>query len=191
MKQNNFEDPAHNIPDKHGAKPGWKTYLAFALLFIFLFTIGWGMQHSSKGSVKIGKPAPEFELLTFNGEQVSLDTLQGKVILLNFWSSWCSPCELEAPELENAWQNLGNHEEVIFVGIAHADTESAARDFAARYNYSFPNGRDLGSKIADAYRVRAVPESFLIDPEGIIVAIKFGPFQSADEIITFIENGLN
>ena len=191
MENKIFKEPAQNSSRSHSSKPGWKTYLAFALLFVFLFMIGWGMQHSSMGSVKIGKPAPEFELLTFDGQQVSSDALQGKVILLNFWASWCGPCELEAPVIESAWQQFENDESMIFIGVAYGDTESAARNFAQEHQFTFPNGRDLGSKLSDAYHVRAVPETFLIDAQGTIAAVKFGPFQSPDEIITFIKNGLN
>ncbi len=188
MEPNDINHITEESTDAHVPKPGWRTYLVFGVLFAFLFLMAWGILYKQSSALKIGAPAPAFSLETYDGSLVSLDDLKGRVVLINFWSSWCDPCDQEAPEIESAWQYFKTDDRVAFVGIAYADTQSGARQFIEDHQITFPNGADLGSEISDAYRVRAVPESFLIDPQGNLASIKFGPFESEEEIISRIED---
>jgi cytochrome c biogenesis protein CcmG/thiol:disulfide interchange protein DsbE len=108
------------------------------------------------------------------------------VLLINFWASWCVPCEQEAAELEQAYQ-MYQDDEVVFLGVDYVDTETEARAYLARFGITYPNGPDLGTRISQAFRIRGVPESYLVAPDGTIVSVKIGPYLSLQEIIDSIE----
>ena len=188
MEPNDIKHTTEVSTEAHRSRPRWQTYLVFSVLFAFLFLMAWGILYNQSSDLKVGSPAPAFSLETYDGSLVSLDDLKGRVVLINFWSSWCDPCDTEAPEIESAWQYFKTEDRIAFVGIAYADTQSGARRFIEDHQITFPNGADLGSEISNAYRVRAVPESFLIDPQGNLAAVKYGAFESEDEIISLIED---
>jgi cytochrome c biogenesis protein CcmG/thiol:disulfide interchange protein DsbE len=97
-----------------------------------------------------------------------LDGLRGKVVVVNFWASWCFPaCYEEAPVLEAAWR-LYKNKDVVIVGVNVQDTEKAAKEFMDRFQFTFPNGPDPGGKISIDYGVYGIPETFVLDKEGRI-----------------------
>ena len=122
----------------------------------------------------VGKPAAPFTLRTFAGEDVSLDALRGRVVVLNFWASWCTPaCYEEAPALERgwrAWQDRG----VTFVGVNIQDREEPARAFLAQFGHTVPNAADVGGRVSVDYGVYGVPETFFIDRAGRVRAKHVG-----------------
>ncbi|NOZ05695.1 MAG: TlpA family protein disulfide reductase [Chloroflexi bacterium] len=132
-----------------------------------------GLRYRAAGRVDKG-PAPAFTLQLFDGGQVSLDELQGKAVVLNFWASWCKPCAEEAAVLEAGWRQYKD-KGIVFVGVDYIDTEPDARAYLKRYGISYPNGPDLGSKISYAYRMQGVPETFFISPDGRILDVYIGP----------------
>jgi len=166
----------------------WIKVIPFLALFVFLVLIGWGIMTRGQQVIKKGEPAPDFTLQTYSGQTISLSDLQGKIVLLNFWASWCTPCETEAPAIEAAWQQYKDNDQVIFLGVAYADTNKGAGQFIKAQGISYLNGPDLGAKISDAYQVHAVPETYLIDGQGDLVLIKVGPFKTEREIVALIEN---
>jgi cytochrome c biogenesis protein CcmG/thiol:disulfide interchange protein DsbE len=115
----------------------------------------------------IGKPAPPFTLTLFDGSRLSLEEMRGKVVFLNFWASWCPPCRAEARMLEAAWQAYKDRD-VVFVGANIQDQEPSARAFIEEFGVTYPNGIDRGSRIAIAYGVWGLPETFVIDRQGRI-----------------------
>ena len=82
----------------------WGSIIAWVALFGLLVVVALGLLRAQRGPVGIGQPAPDFELQSFNGETIRLADLKGKVVVVNFWASWCIPCEQEAAELEEAWR---------------------------------------------------------------------------------------
>ena len=116
----------------------------------------------------VGRPASAFALTAFDGAPVSLETLRGKVVVLNFWASWCNPaCYDEAPALERAWRTY-RERGVIVVGVDMQDTTEAAQTFIRRFGLTFPNAPDAGGKVAVDYGVYGVPETFFVGRDGVI-----------------------
>lgn len=181
---NSIPEPNQDIPE--GKPPVWAILFAFAVLLIFLGFVGWGLMHAQQGPIVVGQKAPDFQLITFSGEEFRKADLEGKIVVINFWASWCSPCENEAPFLENAWQEFSKTNDVQFIGVDYVDTEPEALDFIAKLGISYPNGADTGTKISDAYRITGVPETFVLDQSGTITYIQIGPFTDADELIEVI-----
>jgi cytochrome c biogenesis protein CcmG/thiol:disulfide interchange protein DsbE len=152
-------------------------WLILGLLFGFLGLVGLGLYRSQAGQLSHGS-APDFTLQQFDGGAFRLSEQRGKVVMLDFWASWCIPCREEALKLEALW---GEYQArgVVFVGVAYADTETGARAFLDEFNISYPNGPDLGTRISQAYRMRGVPEKFLIDRCGQIRQVVVGPVSHA------------
>jgi peroxiredoxin len=119
-----------------------------------------------------GSYAPDFDLVTFDGEPVSLADYRGERVLVNFWASWCVPCRQEAPALQGAFEE---HEDFVTLGVNVLDRESDALAFAEEFGLSFPLPVDEGERVMQTYRVRALPSSFLVDSEGIIRFVHIGP----------------
>lgn len=133
--------------------------------------------------------APDWSLGLFQeykggwtSDTVSLADLKGKGVVLNFWASWCGPCEQEAAALEAAWQKYKD-QGVVFIGVDYLDQDPAAMRYLQKFNISYPNGPDLASKVAKRYAISGVPETFFIDPQGQLAGCrKLGPFTSAAEL---------
>ena len=131
-----------------------------------------GMQ-SFAASVAAGErpTTPGFDLETLDGDdRIDLADLQGKVVVVNFWASWCDPCKDEAPLIEDLWRSLGADGDVVFVGVDTQDLRSDARAFAETYGLTYPLVYDEGGGVGRAWGVSAYPETFVLDPEGRAVA---------------------
>ncbi|MEW6178687.1 MAG: TlpA disulfide reductase family protein [Chloroflexota bacterium] len=162
--------------------PRWVVGLVFTALIGFLVLIGLGLRRTQEGPIVIGQKVPAFELKTFEGEVYRTAEMQGKVILINFWASWCKPCEQEAFELEEAWQYYKPGGEVVFLGVDYVDTEPEAKAFIQQFGLTYPNGPDLRTRISQMFRIKGVPETYIIDREGKLAFVKTGPFLSVNEI---------
>ncbi len=156
----------------------WGCWLAFGLLLAFLGVMGVAMYRAQAGQVSEG-PAPDFTLNLYDGGTFRLSDQIGQVVMVDFWASWCIPCRQEARQLEALWQEYRTRG-VMFVGVDYLDTESEARAFLKEFGITYPNGPDLGTRISAAYRIRGVPEKFLIDRQGQIRAVLIGPVIEAE-----------
>lgn len=163
------------------------TVISAILLIGFLALTGLWLKNSRITSLAIGQEVPDFEFATYSGEKIQTSELRGKAILVNFWSSWCLSCEDEAQALEAAWQKLEKEESVILLGVNYVDTQKDALDFLEKYQITFANGPDLGSRISRIFMVKAVPETYLIDKNGILINIQVGAFQSVEDVLAFLE----
>ena len=148
----------------------WKKLLVPLSVLPVLFLLAYGFRTDPRQvpSPLIEKEAPPFALTLFDGEPLSLEKLRGKVVVVNFWASWCVPaCYEGAPVLEAAWRAYRDSD-VVIVGVNVQDTEEAAREFMRRFAFSFPNGPDPRGKISIDYGVYGIPETFILDKEGRI-----------------------
>jgi len=166
--------PARRIP--------WGQIAIFALVLGLLALVAFQMRRNgplAAGPVGAGEKAPTFEITTFDGQTLKLADLRGQVVVVNFWASWCIPCEQEAAELENTWRRYKD-KGVVFIGVDYVDTETAAKAFMQRFDITYPNGPDLGTRISQAYRIKGVPETYVVDKTGRLASVKIGPFQQGE-----------
>jgi cytochrome c biogenesis protein CcmG/thiol:disulfide interchange protein DsbE len=159
------------------------TIIAVVVLLVIL---GLGLVRTQQGPVGIGSRAPEFTLTTFEDQEIATQDLGGQVIVVNFWASWCKPCEQEAAELEQAYRQYQD-QGVVFLGVNYVDTESEAMVYMDRFDITYPSGPDLGTRISQKFRIRGVPETYIINPSGRIDSVKKGPYSSLEEIQAAIE----
>ena len=183
------EQNAQN-PQEDGVKttrPRWGRILVWGGLAALLLLLLLGLMRTQEGPISIGKQAPDFSLTTFDGQQYALSELSGKVVVLNFWASWCKPCEQEAADLESAWRSYQPGDDVVFLGIAWTDTEKKSLEYLEKFDITYPNGPDLGTRISQAYRTTGVPETYIIDKNGVLAYVKLSPFLSLDEIMMAVD----
>jgi cytochrome c biogenesis protein CcmG/thiol:disulfide interchange protein DsbE len=131
--------------------------------------------NSAYGDVPLSvEPDATFELVTLDGQTVTLADLKGKVVVIDFWSSWCAPCRAEGPilaETYRTWRERG----VEFVGIAIWDERVAVTDFIERNGIEYTNGIDEDGRIAVDWGVSGIPEKFFVNAEGQVVKKIVGP----------------
>lgn len=171
--------------------PLWVMVVAFLVLVAFMALIGWGLKRSMRGSIVVGDTVPSFSMTTFDGQSINTGDYAGKVIVLNFWASWCKPCEAEARELEEAYQNYKPTGEVVFLGLAYVDTEPKSLEYLKKFGITYSNGPDLATEVSQMFRVSGVPETFIIDRQGKLSYFKKGPFSSTEEILAVVDDVLN
>ncbi|HEY7017481.1 MAG TPA: TlpA disulfide reductase family protein [Gaiellaceae bacterium] len=158
--------------------------LAVGLVASLLALLVWKLVEGSGNEAKIGKPAPDFSLRRIDAPgTLQLASLRGKVVVLNFWASWCYPCNQEAPALEAATRQWGKR--VVVLGVDVNDPVSDARKFARKYRLSYPLVHDNHNITSPKYGVALLPETFFIDRNGKLVVHVAGQVEAAD-----IRNGV-
>ena len=177
--------------------PLWAQIIIWVFLIGLLAIVAMGLRRAQQGTVQPGQKIDNFTLPLYSGyeyegkSEVSLDDLHGKVVVMNFWASWCKPCEQEAAELQEVWEEYEPTGEVVFLGADYVDTEPNARVYLKKFGITFPNGPDLATKISQYFRIKGVPETYFIDQEGVLRYVQVGPFTSVDQIRSQIDTLLN
>jgi peroxiredoxin len=136
---------------------------------------------------EVNKPAPDFVLPGLHGADVRLSDYRGKVVLVNFWGTWCEPCKDETPALQAIHQKLGD-QGLVIIGVDLRNQERSGPDgvadvraFTDRYGVTYPIALDTAGETARAFQIYPIPTSFFIDPNGTIRYVRAGPI-AAQEI---------
>jgi peroxiredoxin len=128
----------------------------------------------------VGKPAAEFTLSELgNGGAIKLSALRGKIVVVDFWATWCQPCTRELPELEKLQRTFAA-QGVVFVGVSIDKERSNAQELAARLKLTFKVLHDPEGKVAELYDPPKMPSSYVIDREGVVRYINEGFSGAAD-----------
>lgn len=152
------------------------------------FTLWFAGPAMSAGSAALGEVAPAFRLTTIDGRTFSLDAAKGKVVVINFWASWCGPCKVEAPHFEKAYMEF-KAQGVRFIGIAVDDSTDDVKAFVKREGLSFPIGLDDTGDIPKLYGVMALPKTVIVGKDGRIKLSRMGLIREA-ELFTEIRRNL-
>ncbi len=146
-----------------------------ALAVVLALQVGDDQLQAQPRSELVGDPAPDFRVTTLAGDEVSLDSLRGKAVIVNFWNSWCIPCREEEPALREFFDRHRDDVDFALVGIIRDDPESAARNAVEDRGIEWPMGLDPGGKAALDFGTRGQPETFAITPDGLIAGAQYGP----------------
>lgn len=156
----------------------WRgSLLALSFFGLFLAAIALQLWWDQSQAVGVGSTAPHFGLETFHHGWIDTEILRGKVILVNFWGSWCTACHLEAEDLQRLWQRY-REEDVLFIGVAYLDTLHDSSAYLERYGIDYPNGLDTLQQITKRFQIKGAPETFLIDRSGKIQYFQAGPIDT-------------
>jgi len=189
MSEINKTDEA---PPRRGV-PIWAQVIVWVALLVLLVVLVMGLRKTQQGALKTGDSISAFNLTFFDGynhqnkSAVSMADLKGRVVVINFWASWCIPCEQEAAELQSAWKFYEPTGKVVFLGVDYVDTEPEARNYLKKFSITYPNGPDLQTRISQMFRISGVPETYIVDQNGKLVASQIGPFTSEAQIRALID----
>ena len=186
MKQNDqleFLSSGKPLPDRRRFSLGSLALLGSVLVLVLVFGLQLSRQNAGRPT---SGPAPDFALTLFDGSEFRLSDYRGRVVLINFWASWCPPCRDEAPDLQalyDDYQAAG----LTLLGVNMLESsKQKALDFINEFDITYTNGEDIGEKVTNRYRVEAPPESFLIDRQGKVRRFIFGTVRY-DDIVDSIE----
>ncbi|MCO5218263.1 MAG: TlpA family protein disulfide reductase [Thermomicrobiales bacterium] len=185
----------------YGANERKSSWILGAVLILIVLALGayqWfgnrddgGTNLRSVDTPAVGKPAPDFTLQTFDGGEITLSEQQGKVVILNFWGSWCEPCKEEMPALQAFWES--SPDDVMLIGIgSKQDTDAKSRAFAEEFGITYPIGRDsegdrvTTGTIAQSYTITFYPMTYIISPDGIVTRLIIGGVDE-DDLETLVQ----
>jgi len=162
-----------------------------ALIVVIGLVMQGGSERSGLGIISIGRatdvrprPAPDFVLTSFDGQRIQLSDFRGRIVVLNFWATWCPPCRGEAPVLQRAAVRLESAG-VTLLGIDVWDDQAAAIEFLNDVGVTYPNAEDTTRLIPVEFGVTGLPETFVIDRQGVLVRRWVGPLtdNELDELL--------
>lgn len=194
------DQPIQAQPDKPNTKfnPVLLVFLIFPVMGIVMAIII-GMQHPASAPQQItsppvtytqfsliNSPAPDFTLATPNGQTIQLSSLRGQWVFLNFWATWCVPCRLEMPALQQLVNgDLGMKGKVTVLAVDKEEDASTIKAFQTELKLTIPVVMDTDNKVNVNYGIIGLPTTYIIDPQGIVRYHKLGPL-SSDEITAYL-----
>ena len=141
--------------------------------------------------VKAGETAPDFTVELVDGSQLSLKELRGKVVLLNFWATWCPPCRQELTRVQKEIIDRFAGKKFVFLPVSRGEKRETVEAFREKTGYTFPMGLDSARTVYDRYASNYIPRNFLIDKEGKVVLATVGyDDEEFDALIRTIEKTL-
>lgn len=137
---------------------------------LVLFSLPSAAQQAGAGLTRLADAplAPDFSLLDIDGAVYRLSDYRGRVVIVNFWATWCPPCREEMPSMQRAWEQL-RAEGILMFGINVGEDEDTIFQFTADYPVDFPLLMDSDSSVTGMWPVRGLPTTFVIDPAGRLV----------------------
>lgn len=163
-------------------------WIRLSLLGIMVALIGFTLyqvlEDGTSKKPQIGDTAPNFELTTIEGKQVTLNQLRGKAVVLNFWGSWCEPCKTEMPALTQIYEQYAD-KGLVVIGINIAETDVAVAQFVKQYGLNFSIWMDRDRDVVELYKIGPIPSTYFIDPQGKITYVREGPLV-IDELERFV-----
>jgi cytochrome c biogenesis protein CcmG/thiol:disulfide interchange protein DsbE len=149
--------------------------MLWLLPVVAVFVVGGIGLFRARPNAELGRPAPDITLPALDGDgDIRLAGFRGKPVVVNFWASWCDPCEDEAPEFMRAARAFGD--DVHFLGVTMLDGRQPALEFVKRFDIPYPSVRDTRGIVAKRYGVTGVPETAFIDADGNLVGKYIGAF---------------
>ncbi|MBN2470077.1 MAG: TlpA family protein disulfide reductase [Anaerolineae bacterium] len=181
------------LQEQQAARRGLSPLVIVILLLVvgLLGVLGLRLIDSNRTQPNRG-PAPDFTLELFEemgGGEFTLSEHRGKVIVINFWASWCGPCRVEAPALQQVWEAYRDRGDVMLVGVDYVDNTQDALGYINEFGITYPNGPDLGTRISDAYRIQGVPETFVVGKDGNVFQFIYAGV-SARDLANIIDRAL-
>jgi len=150
----------------------YRIYKSLSIVLVLILTSFLNIQGVSAAQTLTevkGKPAAaNFKLEDQEGKFVQLTDYKGKVVIINFWATWCPPCRKEMPSMQRAWEKL-QKEDIAMLGINVGEDSDAIFAFTAEYPVDFPLLMDKTSSVSREWRVRGLPSTYVIDPQGRII----------------------
>lgn len=170
------------------------TSVAGAFLGVLIIGLVWFTVSRENGAAlpavgELNRPAPDLALPTLDGGSVRLADLRGKVVLVNFWGTWCEPCKEETPALQAAHQRLES-EGLVIVGVnlrRQETSDDAVREFVQRYGVTYPIALDVDGEAARLFQISPIPVSYFIDREGTIRYVRIGTLTTDDVAVLFAQ----
>ena len=124
--------------------------------------------------VKVGDDVPEFVVEMFEGQKINIKDLKGKIVLINFWATWCPPCQEELKRVQKEIIDRFKGKDFVFLAISREESKEQVKKFRERNGYTFPMGLDPERKIYSKFATATIPRNFIIDKKGKIVEIEVG-----------------
>ena len=152
----------------------WLLVLSIAAVMFSVADEGSMPSVAQRGVVKPGEPAPNFQLRDMNGRTMSLSELRGKVVLLNFWATWCGPCRVEMPAMERLYRAYDRKDFEILAVSTDAQGVAVTRPFQEENKLTFPILHDSDFRVGLSYGARTLPMTFMVDRQGIVRQHIFG-----------------
>jgi peroxiredoxin len=151
---------------------------AFAVWTVFLaYKVKNPKQHTKTSNELLRKQAIDFSLIDLTGQKHTLSDYRGKYVVLNFFASWCSPCREELPDFV---KYANEHEDIVFLGINMGEPKDEVQELVTEYKISFPILLDIDKKVANSYRVNAIPITIIVNPDGDVKDVRTGKIASPE-----------
>jgi peroxiredoxin len=163
-----------------------KVYIAMAALAVMLVAAPQiASAQSQEDEIKattlinVGDKAPDFTVEMFDGEQVTLSKLKGKVVLINFWATWCPPCRQELTHVQKEIIDHFKGQDFVFLPISRGEKKSVVEAFRQKQGYTFPMGLDPKQEVYKKYASNYIPRNFVVGKDGKVIYVSVG-FEPAE-----------